>query len=339
MFAKSILHRILTLVAVSGLFLLSACNGAARTPSATPTPEATPVPPTPTPAPAEIVWVSTQPDASAATPILTEFASANSLQYRTLTTLDAGQINSGTRIVVLDSAPADLSSLAAAAPSTQFVVLGAGNISAGGNISVIQASQTDTAFMAGYLTMLIAEDWRAAGLIPSDSAIGDAYADAFTNGARFVCGKCNPYYAPLVQLPLVAAVPSGTDAATLQSNIAGLTANWLSAAFIDPPFVNADVVTAINVQAFNWEYVALITTDAAPKDVDGRWVARLGSDPAASLKLLLPELLNGQSGLNMKAQVTVTSLDEEIVTPAKMDLFNEVAAELASDKLVPTTIQ
>ncbi|MPM81274.1 hypothetical protein SDC9_128326 [bioreactor metagenome] len=142
-----------------------------------------------------------------------------------------------------------------------------------------------------------------------------------------------------MELPLIAAVPSGTDAVTLQSNIAGLTANWLSAAFIDPAFVNADVVTAINVQAFNWEYVALITTDTAPKDVDGKWVARLGSDPAASLKLLLPELLNGQSGLNMKAQVTVTSLDEEIVTPAKMDLFNEVAAELASDNLVPTTIQ
>lgn len=339
MLDKSLHHRILTLVAVSGLFLLSACNGAARTPSATPTSEATLVPPIPTPAPAEVVWVSAQPEASAATPILTEFATANSLQYRTLTTLDAGQINSGTRIVVFDSAPADLSSLAAAAPSTQFVVLAASNISAGGNISVIQTSQTDTAFMAGYLTMLIAEDWRAAGLIPSDSAIGDTYADAFTNGARFVCGKCNPYYAPLVQLPLVAAVPSGTDAATLQSNIAGLTANWLSSAFIDPAFVNTDVVSAINVQAFNWEYVALISSDAAPKDVDGHWVARLGSDPAASLKLLLPELLNGQSGLSMKAQVTVISLDEEIVSPAKVDLFNRVAAELASDNLIPTSVQ
>lgn len=339
MFDKTFSKRILTLLAITGLLVLSACNGAGRTPAATSTPEATAVPPTPTSAPAEIVWVSSQPDASAATSILTEFATANSLQYRTLATLDAGQINSGTRIVVFDSAPADLSSLAAAAPSTQFVVLGAGSTSAGGNISVIQASQTDTAFMAGYLTMLIAEDWRAAGLIPSDSAIGDAYADAFTNGARFVCGKCNPFYAPLVQLPLVAAVPSGTDAVTLQSNIAGLTANWLSAAFIDPAFVNADVVTAINVQAFNWEYVALITTDAAPTDVDGKWVARLGSDSAASLKLLLPELLNGQSGLSMKAQVTVTSLDEEIVTPAKVELFNGVAAELASNQLVPTTVQ
>jgi len=339
MFDTTFSKRILTLVAVSGLMILSACNGVARTPAATPTPEATAVPPTPTPAPAEIVWVSAQPDASAATPIITDFASANSLQYRSVTTLDAGQINSGTRIVVFDSAPADLSSLAAAAPTTQFVVMGAGNASAGGNVSVIQSSQTDTAFMAGYLTMLIAEDWRAAGLIPSDSPIGDAYADAFTNGARFVCGKCNPFYAPLVQLPLVAAIPSGTDAATLQSNIAGLTANWLSAAFIDPAFVNADVVTAINVQAFNWEYVALITTDAAPQDVDGKWVARLGSDAAASLKVLLPELLNGQSGLSMKAQVTVNSLDEEIVTPAKVELFNEVAAELGADKLVPTTIQ
>jgi hypothetical protein len=142
-----------------------------------------------------------------------------------------------------------------------------------------------------------------------------------------------------VELPLIAAIPSGSDAGTVQNTIAGLTANWLSSAFIDPAFVNADVVSAINVQAFNWEYVALITTDTAPADIQGKWVARLSSDPAASLKVLLPELLAGKGGLSMKAQVIITAPDESIVSPAKQNLFNQVAAELATDQLIPTTIQ
>ncbi len=340
MFAKRPTHRILSIIAVFMLLLIAACNGAARTPEATPTPEATALPPTPTPAPAEIVWVSANPDATPAlTTAISDFAAANSLQYRTLTTLDAGQLTDGTKIVIFETVPADLNTLANAAPDTQFVVLGANTPAAGGNISVVQTSQVDEAFMAGYLTMLIAEDWRAAALIPSDSPIADAYADAFTNGARFVCGKCNPYYAPIVPLPLIGSLPASSDALTVQSTIGSLTVNWLSAAFVDPAFVNADVVSSLNYQAFNWEYVALITTDTAPNDVDGKWVARLGSDAAASLKTLLPELLNGQSGLSLSAQITVTPLDEEIVSPAKQDLFNQVAAELSTDQLIPTTVQ
>jgi len=333
-------HRIAALLVVF-LFVFSAgCNGAAKTPAATPTPEATAVPPTPTPAPAEIVWVDAQGDAnSALAAVVSEFAAANALQYRTVTALDASGINLGTRIVVFASAPENLTALAAASPATQFAVLGSSSTSVQANISVVQTSPADEAFMAGYLTMLIAEDWRAAGLLPSDSALGDSYADAFTNGARFVCGKCNPFYAPLVDLPLVTSVPTGTDTNTLLIAISTLTANWLSSAFIDPAFVNADTVTTMNTQAFNWESVALISTVDAPQDSGASWAALLSSDASASLKLLLPQLLAGQGGLNLKAQITLTSINEDIVTPAKQTLFNKIASDLAADQIIPLSVR
>ncbi len=337
MFSKTHTQHTSIIVLVLLFFITAGCNSASQTPKPTPTPEATAIPPTATPAPAEIIWVSAQPDAAPAlTTTINDFATANSLQYRTVPSLDTSGITSGTKIVVLDAAPSNLNELTSAAPATQFVILGS-STAAGGNISVIQTSAVDEAFMAGYLTMLIAEDWRAAALIPNDSPIGDAYADAFTNGARFVCGKCNTFYAPLVEWPQVAAIPTSSD--TVPNTIAGLTANWLSSAFIDPVFVNADNVASINIQAFNWEYVALITTDTAPADVDGKWVARLSSDTAASLKVLLSELLAGQSGLTLKAQIIITAPDESIVSPAKQSLFNQVAAELATNQLIPTTIQ
>ena len=332
--------RILILGILSMLLLLfSGCSGANATPTATPTPAATAVPPTPTASPVEIVWVNAQTGNDAITSAITEFAAANSLQYRTLTSLDAAGLNSGTKIVVFASEPAAFKDLAAGATTTQFVVLGSSSVTAGGNISVVQSNPVDEAFMAGYLTMLIAEDWRAAGLLTSDGPLGAAYADAFTNGARFVCGKCNPFYAPLVDLPLVAAEPAAADNNTLMTATASLTANWLSSAFIDPAFVTASEVTSMNTQAFNWDSVALLSNDQAPQDSGANWAALLSTDTAASLKQLLPQLLTGQGGITLNAQVTLTSINADIVTPGKQALFNRVAADLAANKIIPLTVQ
>lgn len=330
---------ILSLLLLLMLFITD-CNGINRTPTATPTPEATAIPPTPTSAPDEILWVNSQPDTNdTLTTAITEFAAANSLQFKAVPSLDTSGLTSGTRIVVFASVPVNLAGFTSAAPTTQFVVLGSTSVSAQGNISVIQTSPADEAFMAGYLTMIIAEDWRAAGLLTSDGPIGAAYADAFQNGARFVCGKCNPFYAPIVNLPLVASEPTGTDSTTLLTATSSLTENWLSSAFIDPAFVTAEEVTAMNTRAFNWESVALISTAAAPQDSGAQWAALLSTDYVASLKQLLPQLLAGQGGLTMNAQVTLTSINEDIVTPAKQGLFNQVAADLAANKIIPLSVQ
>jgi hypothetical protein len=172
MLVKNTSYRITFLILIIFLFLLTGCNGSSGTPKPTATPEATAVPPTSTSAPAEIVWVSGQPDAvPALSTAISDFAAANSLQYRTAAALDSSGITSGTKIVVFESAPANLAELSAAASTTQFVVLG-NTATAGGNVSVIQTSAVDEAFMAGYLTMLIAEDWRAAALIPTTARSG-----------------------------------------------------------------------------------------------------------------------------------------------------------------------
>jgi hypothetical protein len=79
------------------------------------------------------------------------------------------------------------------------------------NLSVITTQAQDLAFMGGYLTTLIAEDWRSSGLIPNDTGLGLDYKDAFENGARYLCGLCVPYWAPLLYFPVVVeATASGT---------------------------------------------------------------------------------------------------------------------------------
>lgn len=335
---------VIVLISLLVAALLSACGAGNRTPAATSTPEATPIPPTPTASPAEIIWVSAQTSGNdALTKTITDFASANSLQYRTLTTLTPTDITSGTKIVVLQAVPDNFSSLATGATSTQFILLGSSTSADLANVSTIQAKPEDEAFMAGYLTMLIAQDWRVGALVTSDGPLGSAYADDFANGSKYVCGKCNAFYAPLVAFPAVTSEASSSPASTWSGDASAMAVDMLSAAFLDPAAANTDVVTALNNQTLNatttGESIYLISTDAAPQDGSISWTALLTADYASSLKTLLPQVLAGQGKQNVSAQVGLTDVNQDVVSPAKQALFAQTAADLASGNLLPTTVQ
>jgi hypothetical protein len=325
------------------LVFLVSCAGQA-TPTVSPTQLATAVPSTPTSAPAELLRVTAQTgtvDPVAKT--LTDFATANSLQYRTLASLTAADITTGTKIVVIDGAPADLGSLAGAASATQFILLGAANPGKIANVSSILASADDEAFMAGYLTMLIAQDWRAGALVTNDGPAGAAYADDFNNGAQFVCGKCNPFYVPIVNFPVISSEASASPAATWTNDAATIGKNWLSAVFVTSSAASTDVVNALSAQnvnaTMNGDSIYLISTTAAPQDGSIAWSALLDTDYVSALAQLLPRVLKGQGNLNVRAQIGLTAINEDIVTPAKQSLFNQTAADLAADKIIPTTVQ
>lgn len=314
--------------------LLAACKN-----QPTPTPEPIQETPTATPAPAEIVLVDALGAADARlVDVINQFAGANSLVLRQATALASAEINSGTKIVVFTSDPGNTAELSAAAPATQFVVVGESAVTAGGNVSTIKADAADRAFMAGYLTMLLADDWRAAGLLTSDSSIGDSYADAFTNGAQYVCGKCNPYYAPVVAFPVVAYEPTASDETTWANDAAALGADWLSAAFIDPAAANVPVANALSTYPLNFESVIFVGYAEVSPDSGLTWDVLIASDAASSLEAMLPQLLAGRGGQQAAATVTLTQVNEEEVSPARQELFNETAARLAAAEIEPLTI-
>lgn len=333
---KAIVFGISLLLAT---LLLASCGGA-RTPEATATPTLTPLPPTPTPAPAEIIYVNAQPNTNdSVLQAVNDFASSNSLQVRSLSALSAADVNAGSKIVVLATLPADWSSIASGAPATQFVLLGAANSGNLSNVSSIQAKPEDEAFMAGYLTMLIAIDWRAGALVTSDGPLGADYAEDFMNGAQFVCGKCNPQYAPITAFPTVSAEATSSGADVWSNDATTMSQYWLSSLFVDPAAASTDVVTAINTRTINAAGVYMISTSAAPNDGSITWTALLGADYAASLQSLLPQLLAGQGNLNAGATITLASFNPDVVSTAKQDLFKQVADSLAAGDIIPSTIR
>jgi hypothetical protein len=335
---RSRILRTSLLLALALLFTLSGCKGPDQ-PTTSATPEFTAAPATETPAPAELVFVDPQGNAAVEmTDALNQFAADNSLQYRTLAGLTAADLTTGTRIVVFASDPGNVNELGSAAPQTQFLILGASAVSAGGNISTIKADPADMAFMAGYITELLAYDWRAAGLLTSDSSLGDKYTDAFTNGARYVCGRCLPYYSPLVEFPVVSAQPSASDETTWASDAAALGDYFLSSVFIDPAAANISVANAVSAKPIDMESVTFISTTDVP-DNGITWDALLAADYVPSVKNMLPLLLSGQGGNQADATIILTAVNTEEISPARQDLFNQTAADLAAGKIEPLSIQ
>jgi hypothetical protein len=332
--------RIFALSLLLAIFLLAGCAGIARTPEATATPAATPVPPTPTPAPDEILYVNSQSAADdSLLQVLNDFASANSLQVRSLPALTAADLTPSTRIAVLATLPEDWSNIASGAPDTQFVLLGVANGSNLSNVSSIQAKPEDEAFMAGYLTTLIAIDWRAGALVPNDGPLGTDYAEDFMNGGQFVCGKCNPQYSPITAFPTVSSEPTASSTDTWSNDALTMSQYWMSSLFVDPAAASADVVTAINTRTVNAAGVYMVSTSAAPNDGSISWTALLGVDYASSLQILLPQLLAGQGNQNAGATITLASFNPDVVSTAKQELFKQVATSLAAGDIIPYTVK
>jgi len=233
----------------------------------------------------------------------------------------------------MNAEPADLSSILDANPSVQFILLGPTSISGKPNLSTLASNPADVYFMAGYLTTLIAYDWRSAALLVGEASSGNGAADAFLNGGRYVCGKCNPSYPPLVDLPQVASLPASSSSADWLAQANALLANGVNAIYLDPAAASPEVVASmVNTQT------VIIGTGAPVAGSDGWWGASITSDASAVLGDVLARALNGEGGRQVTVPITLTNIDANRVSPARQDLFNQTAQLLAEGKLGASSI-
>lgn len=324
--------------------IISGCTKPTDQPPVPTEPAAT-LPPTdaPTPVPtapaARLLLVD--PAESASTELasyLSGFAAQNGLQLETVNTPELPPQTPETRLVIFLAEPAGLAELAAASPETQFIIVGDVALTGAGNLSVVQTRGYDLTFMAGYLTQSIAWDWRSAGLIPADVVMSAEKTDAFINGARYLCGVCTPFYAPIVSFPMLAQESMQADAATWAVQVDVLRQHFVNTFFVDPAAASIetlDGLKGLEPSIFNdVKLVGLDTTQNAD-----RFTALIGFDVLPGLQLLLPQVTAGSGRLSVGAQVKITSYtDETFITPAKIDNFNKVAADLAAGIIIPLSM-
>lgn len=304
-------------------------------PAVTPTEAATAEPTT---APAKMILVDTAGQADEELrAYLAAFSAENGLTVETLTSADLPAQGEETKLVILLQEPANLADLVAASLGAQFIVVGDLENPTQPNLSLIRTADADLAFMGGYIAMQIAWDWRSAALIPTDTVNGAGKADAFENGARYVCGQCTPYYTPIVYFPLLAqeAAQAGFDAWDAQIN--NLALHFVNTYYLDPAVSTPEMLDQLKgLEDRIYNNVYLVGLRAA---ADERYTAILDFDIFPALQELLPQVLAGTGGQTAGARVViVVNNNDQVVSSAKVENFNRTAADLAAGLIYPLSI-
>ena len=334
-------RKLFILVAVA--ILLSGCG------------KPTDVPPIPTPSPAETaisVEDTPQPTAVPAKLLLVDpadlisaevdaylssFTTENGLQLEKVTTPEIPAQGAETKIVVFLAAPPNLAEVVSASPDTQFIVNGAVDIQPLPNLSIIQTRTDDLVFMAGYLTMQISWDWRTAALIPNDVVHAAEKVNAFENGARYVCGQCTPYYAPIVYFPLLAQETMNASIEAWDVQITTLAQHFVNSYFVDPSMATPEILDRLlGLSDDIYNDVYLVGLGTSPVE---QFTALVNFDILPALQQLMPQALAGTGGVETTALVRIVlNRDETVVTPAKVENFNRVAQDLAAGIIIPLSI-
>lgn len=321
----------------------------ANTPALTPSAAATGAAPTdvrmptatkvPTPAQGRVILVVPS-GAEAAGPrqgteavrsALAGLASGSGLAFETRTALRPEEIGPEVKLLIFLQVPDDLAALRAAAPQAQFVTAGvSSDLEAGGNLSVVREAEELRTFLAGYITTIVAPDWRAAGLLPDAPA---GLQDAFINGGRYWCGRCVPIYAPLVLFPLAGVQPAGTDAAGWQASLQELQAKVLEAVYISPAAASPDLLKALSTKK-----LILVGTQSPIPEVKAAWAATLSFDPLPAIQKMWPDLVAGKGGQAANASLSWTDVNPDIFTVGKQRLAKEALDGLLDGTISPFSV-
>lgn len=327
-------------VFLMGILLLTACNLSAKNdPTVTPTLVVTPTPEetaTLTPMPEKVILVAPDenaPQAQAAHATLAELAPLGGLQLEVRPAIGPSDIAPEWKVVVLLAVQANLPELLAAAPQTQFVVISPVALEPGANLTVIRQDPTLQAFLAGYMAEVLASDWRAAGLLPSDTQAGSQLEEAFRNGGNYFCGICNVLYPPYVHFPLVGSLPSGSDAQAWQSAAETLEQSTIYVIYVAPEASSPELMSYLAQKG-----LTILGGRTPPVEARSSYAGTVSSDVLAALKELWPEILAGNGGQAVSARLQISDVNPALLSPGRQLLAEGVMEDLESGLLSPLSV-
>lgn len=236
---------------------------------------------------------------------------------------------------VLALAPAEgLSTLAASAPTIQFLGVGIDGLVPTSNLSIIIPSENSLeqkAFMAGYLSVLITDDYRAGVLVQSGSVTGQTLSGSFFVGARYLCGLCNARFAPVEYYPKIAEVADPQSQTEWQYAVDLLRNQGVQTIFIQPELNTKPLMDYLNSVGVN-----IILLDSTPNiGPNTTNVALIKNDYQSALSELWPSLLENMGG---KEIITGIALEPENdwISEGRLRLFYAVLDDLETGFIKPS---
>ncbi len=337
-----------TLILILTTILLgTGCHGAVNTPEtlqsvdASSTQAGTPIEPafipTDTPSPA-LVWLVIKPDdgehyLEQISVRLRDLAARSGYGFRETESLADNDLQDA-KAVFWYGDPADIQPLAASAPQVPFVLISTATIEPAANLSQVHLSAARVSFIAGLTAILIAPDRRAGGLFPAEDPLSAQRIDAFNNGARYLCGRCVPVYAPVVFFPLTGSVSGGQGFEAWKAAFDELDQSRIESLYLTPEAASWEMLDYLDSQG-----VVVVGTAAPSEGYASLWAATVIQDPAAALENLWPQLLETEAPSRVvNAPIILQDVNELILTPGRRGLVEKIAAELTAGWIEPLSV-
>ncbi|MCD6356107.1 MAG: hypothetical protein J7L66_02380 [Anaerolineaceae bacterium] len=274
---------------------------------------------------------------SEAQALVSQLAAGSGLEFEVREEIITSEITSDVKIVVFLDQPNNLGSLAANAPGTQFVAISNQNWSPPPNVTIIQESQDHAAFLAGYLSAMVAPSFRVGALQISENV---QFNQAFYNGVKYYCGLCAAVIYPLNTYPVISQLSAKSSPADWQGAFNEINASKVNVLFLSPEILSAELGKFLSGLD-----VAIISTQTPPDEFRSRWVATISSDGLPALNEIWNDLLIGQGGKIINAGLKVSDVNYMQLTDGlvwlsqgKMELLNKVIGLLREDQIYPYSI-
>ncbi len=318
---------------------VSACSLANPVPTPTPTAEPAPLPtasPSPEPSPtplaprvvllappgADPAWVNTL------QPVLSAPADQAGLRFQVLPALAPAELADVRAVVVLPPDPGVVA-LAAAAPDAHFLAVGIPGLTAGANLSVIDASggsPDQTGFLAGFIAAEITTDWRVGIITESGTAQGASASQGYANGVTYFCGLCLPAYPPFPAsgYPIVVELPPSAGPADWQAAVTYLSSWQVETAYIVPTLAQEPLLNDLAQAGIH-----LILPDSPPADLQESWVASLGSgDVLEPVAEVWGKILQGGEAVYVALPLGISGANPALLSPGRQRLAEEMLGDL-----------
>lgn len=207
--------------------------------------------------------------------------------------------------------------------SIHFIIFSHEDLQPADNVSALIARPADLAFIAGYIAEITAEDWRGGALIGSGGAHSENEKNAFRNGGWYLCGLCNPKYAPYPGFPTVEQQSIGADWTSWQVSADALLANRVKVAYLAPEASSAEVSGYLTRMG-----VKLLGQGMPPSAAQDNWITSLNWDTDQALRYAWQRLVNGENGQAVPIEVMMEYTNEDLLPVGRQRLVNEVISLL-----------
>lgn len=323
---RKFLSGFITLVFLAGVLVSCAPKDEPAAVADTPTVE---VQPSPTTAPDRAVVITGEVqdawtlEQAAAT--VQELAAASGLEFESRTSINSQELTSDIKVLVFLFHPNNLGSLANDAPHTQFIVISDQNWTPSQNVTIIRSDSTYQTFMAGYASVMLADNFRGGALLTSEDTARNI---AYGKGAKFFCGACSALITPLNSYPFTKEISQSSSPTDWIAAFDEVNANTILFMYIPPQAYSAELFN--HIAQTN---VKVIGISAPPAEAQPVWAGTFVIDGFTPLREVWDSVLQGNGGQTINASLSLADNNSGFISTGKMQLLQYVIEELQANRI------